>query len=165
MTLWQPKIEDRRGARYLAIADALAEDIRSGALNSGNRLPTHRDLAYYLGVTVGTVSRAYAEAERRGLTYGEVGRGTFVQGSQGSSSSGTTFFRKETGESNKIDFGLNMPAAGERAAVLSETLVDLARSPFLDDFLSVDKMLRSFETRSIHSFHAVLFANSCCRSY
>jgi DNA-binding transcriptional MocR family regulator len=136
MTMWQPKIEDRRGARYLAIADALADDIRSGALNSGDRLPTHRDLAYYLGVTVGTVSRAYAEAERRGLTYGEVGRGTYVQGSQGSSSSGTTFFRKETGESNKIDFGLNMPAAGERAAVLSETLVDLARSPFLDDFLS-----------------------------
>jgi DNA-binding transcriptional MocR family regulator len=31
-------------------------------------------------VTVGTVSRAYAEAARRGLVSGEVGRGTFVRG-------------------------------------------------------------------------------------
>ena len=43
------------------------------------RLPTHRDLAYRLGVTVGTISRAYSEAERRGLIGGEVGRGTFVR--------------------------------------------------------------------------------------
>ena len=37
--------------------------------------PTHRDLARELGVTVGTVSRAYAQAKRRGLVTGEVGRG------------------------------------------------------------------------------------------
>jgi DNA-binding transcriptional MocR family regulator len=43
-------------------------------------LPTHRELAERLGVTVGTVSRAYAEAARQGLVTGEVGRGTFVLG-------------------------------------------------------------------------------------
>jgi DNA-binding GntR family transcriptional regulator len=31
-------------------------------------------------VTVGTVTRAYGEAERRGLIQGEVGRGTYVRG-------------------------------------------------------------------------------------
>jgi DNA-binding transcriptional MocR family regulator len=41
-------------------------------------LPTHRELAQTLGLNVGTVSRAYAEARRRGLIRGEVGRGTFV---------------------------------------------------------------------------------------
>ena len=78
MTNWTPSLEEASGPRYLAIADALARDIGAGRLKAGDRLPTHRDLAWHLGVTVGTVSRAYAEAERRGLTSGEVGRGTFV---------------------------------------------------------------------------------------
>lgn len=78
MTKWTPSLDDASGPRYLAIADALARDIAAGRLKAGDRLPTHRDLAWHLGVTVGTVSRAYAEAERRGLTSGEVGRGTFV---------------------------------------------------------------------------------------
>ncbi|MGF1595031.1 MAG: PLP-dependent aminotransferase family protein [Kiloniellaceae bacterium] len=78
MTKWTPSLEEASGPRYLAIADALARDITTGKLKAGTRLPTHRDLAWHLGVTVGTVSRAYAEAERRGLTSGEVGRGTFV---------------------------------------------------------------------------------------
>ncbi len=80
MTNWLPKLKFGTGSRYVAIADALAEDIRNGFLQQGDRLPTHRDLSWHLGVTVGTVSRAYAEAERRGLTFGEVGRGTFVHG-------------------------------------------------------------------------------------
>jgi DNA-binding transcriptional MocR family regulator len=78
MTKWMPTLAEAAGPRYLAIADALARDVAAGRLKAGDRLPTHRDLAWHLGVTVGTVSRAYAEAERRGLTSGEVGRGTFV---------------------------------------------------------------------------------------
>ncbi|MBT3991307.1 MAG: PLP-dependent aminotransferase family protein [Rhodospirillaceae bacterium] len=136
MTMWLPEIEDRHGPRYIAISDALADDIQAGNVTAGDRLPTHRELAYQLGVTVGTVSRAYAEAERRGLTYGEVGRGTYVQGGSGPTSNETAFFRTENTEGNKIDFGLNMPAAGERASVLSETLQDIARSPHLDDYLA-----------------------------
>src|SRR5512136_598650 len=80
VTSWQTDIALRPGPRYRAIADALAEAVRGGSLPVGTRLPTHRDLAWQLRVTVGTVSRAYAEAERRGLISGEVGRGTFVRG-------------------------------------------------------------------------------------
>lgn len=80
MTDWLPELAGRTGPRYRAIADALADDVASGRLPAGSRLPTHRDLAFRLGVTVGTVTRAYAEAEKRGLIGGEVGRGTFVQG-------------------------------------------------------------------------------------
>jgi len=79
MTSWQPQLSPEQGPRYRAIADALADDIASGRLKVGERLPTHRELAFALGVTVGTVTRAYAEAERRGLIGGEVGRGTFVR--------------------------------------------------------------------------------------
>lgn len=80
MTIWSPAVLERGGPRYLAIADALGEAVASGALSPGSRLPTHRELADQLGVTVGTVSRAYGEAARRGLVSGEIGRGTFVRG-------------------------------------------------------------------------------------
>ncbi len=80
MTIWSPRLAGRKGPRYRAIVEALAEDFAAGELRQGARLPTHRDLADTLGVTVGTVSRAYAEAARRGLVSGEVGRGTFVRG-------------------------------------------------------------------------------------
>ena len=79
MTIWLPDISNSQRARYLAIVDALATDISAGKLQEGIKLPTHRDLAYRLGVTVGTVTRAYQEAERRGLVSGEVGRGTYVR--------------------------------------------------------------------------------------
>jgi DNA-binding transcriptional MocR family regulator len=79
VTMWAPELEGRDGPLYRVIADAIAEDLASGRLQPGVRLPTHRDLADKLGVTVGTVSRAYAEAARRGVLSGEVGRGTFVR--------------------------------------------------------------------------------------
>ncbi|MEM7249063.1 MAG: PLP-dependent aminotransferase family protein [Acidobacteriota bacterium] len=64
--------------KYLAICEALAQAIASGQLGPGRRLPSHRLLARKLGVSVGTVTRAYAEALRRGLISGEVGRGSYV---------------------------------------------------------------------------------------
>ena len=79
MTIWEPRLAGRKGPRYLAIVEALTEDVASGDLKQGSRLPTHRDLADQLGLTVGTITRAYAEAARRGLVSGEVGRGTFVR--------------------------------------------------------------------------------------
>ena len=80
--MWLPKLESRRGPVYRAIADALDEDVQNGALRAGMRLPPHRDLADHLGVTVTTITRAYAEASRRGLTSGYVGRGTFIRGNE-----------------------------------------------------------------------------------
>lgn len=79
MTIWHPDLSKRTGPRYLAIAETLAADITAGRVAAGARLPTHRELADRLGVTVGTVTRAYAEAARRGLVGGEVGRGTYVR--------------------------------------------------------------------------------------
>jgi DNA-binding transcriptional MocR family regulator len=78
MTIWQPDL-DRSKPLYLAIADAMMRDVESGVLQKGTRLPPQRDLAWKLGVTLGTVTRAYKEAETRGLLEGEVGRGSFVR--------------------------------------------------------------------------------------
>lgn len=64
--------------KYRSLADAVEQAVAEGVLAPGEALPTQRELADALGVTVGTVTRAYAETARRGLTVGVTGRGTFV---------------------------------------------------------------------------------------
>ena len=78
MTIWLPEL-DRSKPLYVAIADAMASDVASGVLSQGAKLPPQRELAWKLGVTHGTVTRAYREAELRGLLSGEVGRGSYVR--------------------------------------------------------------------------------------
>ena len=75
---WRPELSPD-GPRYRALADAISEAVASGALSPGDRLPPVRELAWSLGVTPGTVARAYHLAENRGLLEGQVGRGTFVR--------------------------------------------------------------------------------------
>jgi len=128
MTTWRPDLGEQNGPRYLAIAEALAQDVASGRLVPGDRLPTHRDLAWHLGVTVGTVSRAYGEAERRGLIAGEVGRGTFVREQLPSA---PPAFQEPGDEDGLIDLSYNFPALESDHALFSEALADMARDPQL----------------------------------
>jgi DNA-binding transcriptional MocR family regulator len=78
LSAWRPEIGSSQGTAYARIVEALAADIERGALSHGARLPTQRALAEAIGVGVGTVTRAYAEAEARGLIEAVVGRGSFV---------------------------------------------------------------------------------------
>lgn len=78
-TNWSPSISKASGPLYLAIADALSADIAAGRLPGGFRLPPQRTLAGQLGIDFTTVSRAYAEARKRGLVEGRVGQGTYVR--------------------------------------------------------------------------------------
>ncbi|MDA1324272.1 MAG: PLP-dependent aminotransferase family protein [Proteobacteria bacterium] len=61
------------------LANAIATDIAVGRLSPGEKLPPQRELAYHLGISVGTVTRAYGEVHRRGLVEGLVGSGTYVR--------------------------------------------------------------------------------------
>jgi DNA-binding transcriptional MocR family regulator len=76
---WTPTLRKSAGPAYLAIVDALSDDILSGSLAAGVRLPTQRQLAGALGIHFTTVTRAYEEARRRGLVEGRVGQGTYVR--------------------------------------------------------------------------------------
>lgn len=78
MTIWMPELRGRAGPKYQAIVDAIVDALKTGDLTPGTKLPPQRNLAYDLGVTLGTVTRAYQELERNGLARGEVGRGTFI---------------------------------------------------------------------------------------
>jgi GntR family transcriptional regulator / MocR family aminotransferase len=64
--------------RYLQIVQGLRQEIASGVLPAGTRLPSSRQLARDLGVSRITVANAYAELEADGLIEPRVGSGTFV---------------------------------------------------------------------------------------
>lgn len=106
MTSWTPTIDAPAGPLYLAIADQIAQAIADRELTAGSRLPTQRELALRLGVSTQTVSQAYAEAERRGLVIGEIGRGTFVR--FGVSEPEASFIMDHRRES-LIDLSINRP--------------------------------------------------------
>jgi DNA-binding transcriptional MocR family regulator len=129
--MWLPHLDPERGPLYLAIADALAQDVASGRLEPGARLPTHRELADGLGVTVGTVTRGYAEAARRGLLSGEVGRGSFVRGVV------SELPPARGGARGLIDLSRNHPPPLDlgRGAGLARTLSSLARDSDLTALL------------------------------
>jgi DNA-binding transcriptional MocR family regulator len=130
MTIWAPELDRTAGPVYKVIADALALDISEGRLGIGQRLPTHRELARRLGVTIGTVTRAYAEAERRGLVAATVGRGTFVKAP-------TTLPvpRPEPAPDGIIDLRSNYPALAASTAALAEVLGALAQDHGLGELL------------------------------
>lgn len=65
-------------ALWLQIETLLAEEIGTGQLAPGHRLPTEPALMARFGVSRATVRQALARLERRGLVHAEQGRGTFV---------------------------------------------------------------------------------------
>jgi GntR family transcriptional regulator len=63
---------------YRQIMDQVRGGIASGALNSGDQLPTVRQLAVDLEINPNTVVRAYRELELGGLLETHQGTGTFI---------------------------------------------------------------------------------------
>ena len=75
---WIPNLAGSGKPHYLAIADNIADDVKSGRLAEGDRLPPQRKLASLLAIDFTTVARGYVEAQRRGLVASRVGHGTYV---------------------------------------------------------------------------------------
>ena len=77
---WLPNLQRRKGiTKHKLLTDQIIADVDASILPPRTQMPTHRELARRLGVSVQTVSISYKEAERRGYLRGEVGRGTFVR--------------------------------------------------------------------------------------
>ena len=71
---------DYRDARpiYSQIVSGFREQIRSGVLASGERLPSVRELAAQLTINPNTIQRAYRELEADGWIVTVPGKGCFV---------------------------------------------------------------------------------------
>jgi DNA-binding transcriptional MocR family regulator len=120
--MWQPSLSETGQPLFQALLAALDADIQAGRLQAGERLPPQRALAHRLGLGVGTVTRAYAEAERRGLIRGEVGRGSFVTG-------------RPEAPAGPIDLARNLPLLAAARRALPAALDRLARRRDLGDQL------------------------------
>lgn len=66
------------GTLYQQIVDGLKREVSEGRLRPGAPLPSFRQLAEDLLVSVITVKRAYDELEREGIIFRRQGLGTFV---------------------------------------------------------------------------------------
>ena len=142
MTIYTPNLDGRLGPKYRIIADAMIDDIQGGQLSPGTKLPTHRDLAYRIGVTVGTITRAYAELQRRGFAGGRVGSGTYVidpsrerrvfptplETQNEIMPRSDTRIQHDLPQDNSIDLSMNRPTPGPEAEALAETLAELSTS-------------------------------------
>lgn len=110
---WKPRLADTGGLIHERLVQALAQDILSGALPSGARLPPHRDVADQLNVSVGTVTRAYGALQRQGLVRSEKGRGMFVTS------------RMRSAE-RRLDLSINTPPPIVTTRMLSEAITRVA---------------------------------------
>lgn len=135
--MWTPKLLDYPGPLYEKIAAALARDIGTGLLPPGTRLPTLKALAAALGVTPGTVNRAYELAQRQGLVEGAVGRGTFVRGQAPTPVAGTNErgARAADPDSDWIDLSIIKPNVRLQVGYASDALRELAHEPDLNGLL------------------------------
>lgn len=64
---------------YIQITELLVRDIAANRLIDGERLPPEREMAAELGIAVGTLRKALAELERRGLLARIQGSGNYIR--------------------------------------------------------------------------------------
>jgi len=121
---WTPTLSDSDAPLYERLVAAMAADIGTGVLAPGDRLPPQRELAWRLGLGVGTVTKAYAEAERRGLLSGQVGRGSFVAA------------QASRDADAPLDMARNLPPGRPARERLAGAMAWLARDPALADRLA-----------------------------
>jgi DNA-binding transcriptional MocR family regulator len=146
MTIWPPTPESLERPAYRSLARAVAAAIAAGELRPGDRLPTHRDLARRLGLSVQTVSRAYEALIRADVIAGEVGRGSFVKSarSMGRAPRYHWLDQRET----IIDCSILTPVTGDmHARAMSDTLSDLSGT-------LEPEILHSFRPRLAMQSHA-----------
>lgn len=138
MKNWYPDLSRSSSPRYIAIADLIEMDLRSGVLVAGDRLPPQRVLAKSLNIDFTTVARGYVEAQKRGLVDSHVGRGTFVTGKQERERRGFAIdTASDPRRTSAIDFSMNLPPEPnepdllarmrEGLSVVSADLVSLLR--------------------------------------
>ena len=73
---------DYRDARpiYTQITDGFRDQIITGILQPGDKMPSVRELATELTINPNTIQRAYRELESQGWISSVPGKGSFVQG-------------------------------------------------------------------------------------
>jgi len=69
---------EKEQAIYLQIGDHICENILTGVLSEGERIPSTRDMAVSMEVNPNTVVRTYADLQGKGILRNRRGIGYFV---------------------------------------------------------------------------------------
>lgn len=105
---------------YAQIKEQVKEQILSGELEEDEMLPSLRQLAKDLKISVLTTTRAYNELEEEGFITSRQGKGFFVM------SSGSNLIREQLIQ--EVEKNLNSAIlAAERASMTDEELIKLLR--------------------------------------
>lgn len=119
MTFWTTALKTGTGPAYRRLADGLHAAITEGTVSIGDRLPPQRELAYKLGVSTGTITRAYDLATRRGDVTAITGKGSFVA---------SPAVRRDEGP---INLRMNLPADVGQGVDLAAALARRSAAEFL----------------------------------
>ncbi|ODN71778.1 PLP-dependent aminotransferase family protein [Methylobrevis pamukkalensis] len=121
--MWQPRIRTGAPSKFMGLVEAIEEDIETGLLGPGQRMPAQRSVASVLGIDLTTVTRAYTEARIRGVLSARPGRG----GTWVAAGAESTTHRLLT---HPVDLGMNIPPQPFRADIggrLGRAVVDVLR--------------------------------------
>ncbi len=125
MSIWMPDPAEIKRPAYRSLAQVISAAVAAGELRPGDRLPTHRELAFRLGLSVQTVSRAYEALIRADVIAGEVGRGTFVKGAAAAEGRPPPYHRIDQ-DDRIIDCSMLTPVLGPgQAAAMDAVLAGL----------------------------------------
>jgi len=133
MTNWTPDLSTLSGPAYRCIAEAIAIDVRTRRLRPGDSLPPQRLLADLLGLNLSTVTRAYREAERRGLIEGHTRRGTVVRAR--AEAADLFGIRSAASATSVIDLSVNVPACDLRDRSIETALAELQQEGRIEELM------------------------------
>ena len=105
---------------YAQIKDQVKEQILSGELIEDETLPSLRQLAKDLKISVLTTTRAYNELEQEGFITSRQGKGFFVM------SSGSDLIREQLIRDVELNLTRAIQSAG-RAAMTNDEIISLLR--------------------------------------
>lgn len=138
-TIWQPELVAGAGPKYKAVADSIRRAVADKTLPVGDKLPPVRDLAWKLGITPGTVARAYTILTDEGLLLAEVGRGTFVAPPAIDLRQDLWSHKADPEETDVVSlFSPRLPDMGQVAAI-RQALATISQCP--------DEMMMNYPTR------------------
>ncbi|ODC03515.1 hypothetical protein BFW38_08095 [Terasakiispira papahanaumokuakeensis] len=112
--------------KYIAISKAIINLISEEEIKPGEKLPTHRSLAESLGVTAGTISKAYDELEQQGFVSARVGSGTYVRNHEIIS---PPFPYSQNSSCGQIDLSLGLPPGDQlRTEAMRKAVESVSRN-------------------------------------
>jgi DNA-binding transcriptional MocR family regulator len=120
--MWSPDLSREQGPLYLQLVNKMAQDIETGVLRVGEKLPPQRQLAWHLDINLSTVTKAFQEATKRHLITGEVGRGTYILAQ---STEAALFNLKQELDQSIIDLSTHVPVALPNDHDLENTLNEM----------------------------------------